>query len=207
MCALQQGAIIRTLSTPSTIIRKEKPKQQDEEFATAISDEFNKEDDEANQGSPNRPVQLCPLTGEILNPSEDKTGSADENSMPDVDDEGLMHVAVSPGGSYHQIAPPNSRKTEKTKQTARSLLTQRRTFEAQNQQQQQVEVQQQEQAEPELISIEGEDGVIYQITPEQQQLLLQNGTITMDSSQDEVGVFFFFFFYSRISHFFFYRVE
>lgn len=40
----------------------------------------------------------------------------------------------------------------------------------------------------ELISIEGEDGIIYQMIPEQQQMLINNGTFRVDSRviQDEV---------------------
>lgn len=168
--------MIRTVSTPAAIIRKDKLKPQEEEFTTVMGEE-----DES--GGP----ELCPLTGEILGQSEDKPTSADDNSMPEVDEDGMMHVAMSPGGSYHQVAPPPSRKNEKPKQPARSLLTQRRNIEAQ--QQEEAEQQQQEQpvAEQEMISIEGEDGVIYQITPEQQQMLIQNGTITMDSCQDDVN--------------------
>lgn len=43
--------------------------------------------------------------------------------------------------------------------------------------------------EQELISIEGEDGIIYQMTPEQQQMLINNGTFRVDSRvvQDEVN--------------------
>ncbi|KAL0268260.1 UNVERIFIED_CONTAM: hypothetical protein PYX00_010275 [Menopon gallinae] len=146
-------------------------KFSDDDFDGGLPDEFPKEDEPIAPPSPTRPLTLCPLTGEVLGKAEgEKTPPAEEESiLPEIEDDGMMRVEMSPGGTIRQIIT----KPQQQKKQQPSVL--------QKKPQSQPVTKVRPAANQELISIEGEDGIIYQMTPEQQQMLINNGTFRVDS--------------------------